>query len=333
MRKEILFAILAGVLFGLVIAFGIWRLNSSLNSNSPNNTQDTNQQQTNNNGELSISIAKPDNMQVFTSSTTTISGITSPNAWVVISGENEDWTIKADADGGFSQEVKLTGGVNQMVITAFDENLNSTNTNLDLIYSSEFPIAQASPSAEANSAATDSVRQKVQEKVNAASNIPYAYIGTVTDISETTIQIKNDSGDIQQIQTADDTTYVNTTGSSAKSVSFKDVAIGDFITAMGYVNQTNVLDSKRILVMEALTSPDRVAYLGQISTIEGKTVTLKTKDKDVDITFPKTWKGPEISELNEGDNLIAVVTSDTGKNTVRTIVVANATSPSPTPAE
>jgi preprotein translocase subunit YajC len=332
MRKEILFAILAGVLFGLVIAFGIWRLNSSLSSNTPNNTQDTNQQPSNNTGELSISIAKPDNMQVFTSSSTTISGLTSPNAWVVISGEDKDWVTQADADGGFSQDVELIGGVNQMVLTAFDKNQNSAKTSLELVYSSEFPTPEASPSAD-TSTASDSVRQKVQEKVNAASNIPYAYIGTVTDISETTIQIKNGSGDIQQIQTADDTTYVNTTGSSAKSISFKDVAIGDFITAMGYVNQANVLDSKRILVMEAFTNPNRVAYLGQITKIDKKTVTLKLNDKDVDLTFPSSWKGPEIADLNEGDNLIAVVAANGSTNTVRTIVVANATSSSPTPSK
>lgn len=330
MRKEILFAILAGVLFGLVIAFGIWRLNSSLNSKGPSQTQDTTQQTNDNTGELTISVAKPEDMQVFTNSSTTVSGITSPNAWVVLSGESNDWVFQADSDGGFSQDISLTGGVNQVVITAFDENRNSTKTNLTLVYSSEFPTQENTTDT---STATDSVREKVQEKVKAASNIPYAYIGTVTDISETTIQIKDERGDIQQIQTATDTSYVNTTGSSTKTISFKDVAIGDFIAAMGYVNQSNVLDSKRLLVINGLTQPNTIAYFGDISNIDKKTITLQVKDKEVDITFPSKWKGPEISELNEADKLIAIVTSVSGKNTVRTIELANDTSPSPSPIQ
>jgi len=63
-------------------------------------------------------------------------------------------------------------------------------------------LAQETSTEEANS-----VRDTVQKKVEEARTVPFAYIGTVTDIAEQTIQINKfifsntneDAGEIQQI--------------------------------------------------------------------------------------------------------------------------------------
>ena len=77
-----------------------------------------------------------------------ISAITKPNAWVVISGENEDYVIKTNDSGSFEQEVELSAGVNQILIAAFDEEGNSkkesltTHKCLEFIHSQRFSNLQ-----------------------------------------------------------------------------------------------------------------------------------------------------------------------------------------------
>lgn len=139
MRKEILFAILAGATLGLIIAFGIWRANVALKSDDAKVTSEqTPTPQT----EFGITIASPDESQVITSTPTTISGITKPEAYVVISAEDEDYIVKADEKGEFSQDIDLVGGVNQIVVTSFDQEGNKIEKILTLVFSTQFAEAQ-----------------------------------------------------------------------------------------------------------------------------------------------------------------------------------------------
>lgn len=142
MRKEVLFAIIAGVLFGLVIAFGVWRANVAIKSNveeiSTANTHESEDKSLELQKEIGLTLATPENNDVAIETPIKISAITKPNAWVVISGEGEDYIIKASESGSFEQEVDLVAGVNQILITAFDEEGNSEKENLTLVYSTEF---------------------------------------------------------------------------------------------------------------------------------------------------------------------------------------------------
>lgn len=137
MRKEILFAILAGVTFGLIIAFGVWRANVALrpdgvSTTAPEDTSNTVE------GDFGITIAKPQDYQVITSSPAVLTGISKPNVWIVISAEEEDYVAKTDGSGKFEIEVDVVGGVNEIIITAFDNDGTETQEKLTLIYSSEF---------------------------------------------------------------------------------------------------------------------------------------------------------------------------------------------------
>jgi len=137
MRKEILFAILAGVTFGLIIAFGVWRANVALrpdgvSTTAPEDTSNTVE------GDFGITIAKPQDYQVITSSLAVLTGISKPNVWIVISAEEEDYVAKTDGSGEFEIEVDVVGGVNEIIITAFDNDGTETQEKLTLVYSSEF---------------------------------------------------------------------------------------------------------------------------------------------------------------------------------------------------
>jgi len=315
MRKEILFAILAGALFGLIIAFGIWRLNSTLAPSDQSSTEASPTPST----EFGITIAKPEKYQVLTESPFTISGITKGNAWVVISGEEEDSVIQADTDGSFEAEIELTGGANQIIISAFDESGAMVEENLILVYSTEFPTEEATEKDDTDSTDSSDIREKVQEKVKLAQTVPFSYIGTVTDIAEDTIQLRALTGEIKQASVDSDTEYINQTGSTSKKINFKDVAIGDFIISMGFKNGQEVLLTKRLLVTTALESPTRKVVFGKVKSIESKVLTVESNGTETEITFSKTWKGPEIDEIDTDSDIIVVYLTDTGKNTTRLV--------------
>lgn len=134
MRKEVIFAILAGLVFGLIIAFGVWRANVALRPGDDSTTQESPPpSQT----DFGITIAKPQELQVVTTSPTVLSGVTKPNVMVVISAEDEDYTVTADENGEFEIDVDVAGGVNEIIIVAFDENGDTVEEKFVLVYSTE----------------------------------------------------------------------------------------------------------------------------------------------------------------------------------------------------
>ncbi len=140
MRKEILLAIIAGALFGVVIAFGVWRANTALKPKVDLTTTEVEPTTTISPEitELKMVIAKPEELDVITESSTKVEGATKPNVWIAISAEEEDFILRSNDKGEFNQEVDLVGGVNEIIIAVFDEDRNSIEEEIMLVYSTEF---------------------------------------------------------------------------------------------------------------------------------------------------------------------------------------------------
>ncbi len=161
----------------------------------------------------------------------------------------------------------------------------------------------------------DPIRDKVQQKVEEARTIPFSYIGTVTDIAEQTIQINKhvfngtteNSGEIQQISVDEDGTTFVKIAKSTTTVSFSDVAIGDFIIAMGYKNGNGVLEAERVLITTPLEPTTRKTLYGEPSDIASKELTLMDQGgREWSVEFGKSWVGPELSEIEDGDSIVVV---------------------------
>ena len=161
----------------------------------------------------------------------------------------------------------------------------------------------------------ESVRENVQKKVKEARTIPFSYIGTVTDIAEQTIQINKfifgetaeDAGEIQQISVDEENTDFVKVVKSTTTVKYSDLAIGDFIIAMGYKNGNSVLEGKRILITTPIEPTTRIAVFGEPSDISKRALTLTASSgKEWVVEFGTTWEGPELNDINEGDRAIVV---------------------------
>ena len=66
----------------------------------------------------------------------------------------------------------------------------------------------------------------------------------------------------------------NQTGTNNKVVKLTDIAIGDFIVAMGYVNQNSVLSAQRILVTDPTTEPKIDISMEKVNTVSKKTLSV-----------------------------------------------------------
>lgn len=133
MRKEVIIAIFAGLTIGLLLAFGIYRVNSSTPPNDPSNSQAQNNQNLTNtnsgtNQQIKLSLANIEDGTIFTDSPITIEGLTTAGNTVVVSTPSEDYMFKSQIDGSFSQEIKPSTGVNVVTVMSYNPSTQSTET-------------------------------------------------------------------------------------------------------------------------------------------------------------------------------------------------------------
>ena len=327
MRKELIIAIAAGVLLGLTVAFGVFRANSALKKNkvetkefaSPDQSKPPKQ-----NGSK-ITLATPEAEDVIIQNPVKVAGITLKDALVIISSEDEDLLLKADSLGSFEQEVELLGGINQLIVASYDESEGKFEQKLTVVFSTEFKAREKASDTPTATNEGDPIREKVREKIEEVKRKPKAYIGTITDKLETSLQIKNTFGEIQLISVDIESVDFVKTGKSPTSIEYNDLAIGDFIIAMGFATNSNgVLAAQRILVSPPLEQPNRSIIIGEVDTLGKNTLNLvDTSGKGWNLTFPKKWKGPEIKEIKEGDKVAAVVEQEENIYKIRTIEITS----------
>lgn len=141
MRKEVLVAIIVGVLLGSAVAFGIWRVNSYLASkqNSTSSTEQSPLQQEEKPVSTSqLIITQPEDNSVSSKNSVTIKGSAAPNSTIVIIGNSSELMTQSGSDGSFEQDIDLDGGANNITIIAYDDQGNESKQSLIVVYSTEF---------------------------------------------------------------------------------------------------------------------------------------------------------------------------------------------------
>lgn len=143
MRKEVAVAILLGSVLGLALAFGIWRANKVLRpqtpttESTPSTSQDADQTKKKNTGTLFVTT--PENNSVVNEDKIIVQGSTTPYATIVIVANTGEIISQAKQDGSFSEEIKLSGGPNEIRVLSYDKEGNKSEQTLVIVYSTEFP--------------------------------------------------------------------------------------------------------------------------------------------------------------------------------------------------
>lgn len=143
MRKELAFAIIFGLVFGAILSLGIWKTNTALKKRNSNESSSETQLKNKNFSPetfqtLSLTLSQPEDLDVVTNSPVYIIGLTHADTYVIISTDEEDYIIQSDSKGEFKQDVNLTGGLNQITISAVDNEGNLNEKTISIIYSTEF---------------------------------------------------------------------------------------------------------------------------------------------------------------------------------------------------
>lgn len=141
MRKEIILAVIIGIILGGIILYGISLANNSAKSNLLNesgeksiNTDTTLMEQ---NSE--ISFVFPIDNAVITDPQITLKGSTSPNLNLAIITENDDIITASDDSGNFSSIINLISGENIITVTIVDHNLATTSASITVIHTTSLP--------------------------------------------------------------------------------------------------------------------------------------------------------------------------------------------------
>jgi len=143
MRKEVILAIIIGVVLGGIILYGINLANKSSETNtvtsgtegleikaSPSPTQKTDTQ---------ISIITPQDKAVVTESVLTLKGSAEPSSNIAIITESDDILISSDQNGNFSSDINLINGENLITVTMVDSTLATSSSSVTIIRTASLP--------------------------------------------------------------------------------------------------------------------------------------------------------------------------------------------------
>ncbi len=138
MKKEVLIAIIIGFALGLLITFGIWTANKAILTKSEAQPEEKEAKEivepTPPIG-FTLNILSPQDEALIDTNKAEIKGSSVAAAIIVIAAENEEKIIEADENGSFATEVSLVRGINEITITAFNQEGEKTSQTLNVVYS------------------------------------------------------------------------------------------------------------------------------------------------------------------------------------------------------
>lgn len=226
-------------------------------------------------------------------------------------------------------------------MTAFDPQGAQSIQKVLVVYSSSFQLATVPTPTPGDNSTESAIRANVAQKVAQALNQPKAYLGVVTDIADSTIELKTDAGEIKQVATGGSgVSVMDEKGTNNKTVKLTDIAIGDFIVAMGYVNSASVLSAQRILISDPVTESKIDSFYGKVSSIAKKNLTVAppgggqaqtlTPGAKTDIAVISSSKQAplKLSGIASGDTIIYILDSSSDTPSVRSIFDIQAANPS-----
>jgi hypothetical protein len=180
------------------------------------------------------------------------------------------------------------------------------------------------------------IKEKVQERIEAikeSSLRKAAYYGTLADVSNSTLTLEAKKGE-RRVKTDEETDLI---GKKGQAIEVEDLEIGDFLIALGYLDENELLSAKRITVYAEPPEPaePRYAAFGKVIDISSEenvisltnpvqeityeieittktTITKKVEDKMQEIKF---------GEIEVGDFVAAIGTREKENGTITATVV------------
>lgn len=184
-----------------------------------------------------------------------------------------------------------------------------------------FSVKAASPTPEASDSAVQEIRDKVKEIVRekieeTQKGQKAAFFGEIGKITQEALTIKTAQGE-KQLKIATDTAFI---GKGNKKITLDDLQAGSFTIAMGFLEDSNLLQTKRLVISEETKTTEREMAFGKITDIssEEEVLTIKNEKKNMiytieindKTTINKKVDGKiqkiKLQALSKSDQIIAV---------------------------
>ncbi|MBU0619030.1 hypothetical protein KKD62_02215 [Patescibacteria group bacterium] len=187
------------------------------------------------------------------------------------------------------------------------------------------PFIQAqSPTPEASDEVKEKIKERLEENVDedvdkvkslvddqTSQLVKRGFPGKLKNITTDTLLIEI-ADEVKQASFSEETVFVKSPGNN--QLNPEDLAVGDFIIAMGFLNDTGVLESKRVVVTtEPKPAPARQLLWGKVKEIDNQTIVFN--DHEITLASSKNLKikgieEPEIEDINLEDKIYVIVTLD-----------------------
>ncbi len=173
------------------------------------------------------------------------------------------------------------------------------------------PTPKAAKDESATKSATDEVRDKVRQKIEDLVRKPRAAVGTLSEVTDSTLNLAAKSGKSEMVATEKTTSYVRMVDGKKTEIKFDELVIGDFIVAMGYRNGNNVLEAKRVIAYDKSPLTARKSVYGVVQSNEKGVLTLQ---------HPKTQ---EVWKLKTNSKTKATKKGDRGFEDIKVADIQN----------
>lgn len=191
------------------------------------------------------------------------------------------------------------------------------------------PVWAQSPTPEEETATPpaeirEEIKERVQERIEGIRQAvtKRAFWGSLTEITNSTLVLDSPRGE-RRVLTDKETTFV---GAAKEEIKFADLEIGNFIIAMGYLNENGTLTAKRVIALKKPPTPTikRLAVFGKVTDIDEKDKILTLSHPKTQTTFKVQVTGSTIitkkvegkikkvvfTEIEIGDRIVAVGTRE-----------------------
>lgn len=221
-----------------------------------------------------------------------------------------------------------------------------------LIFTQPILAQTAVPTKTSSKEVLDMVEKKVQDMLEQSgtgtsttpTNIPKAIVGTITQVNDSKITITNQKNENTTISITNETVFIDTKKNKIKSENLKS---GQVILAMGYYDQYNNFETKRLIVTstEAITNKNEIIF-GQIADISQTSnvlvlIPIKNKNTQYQIkTDSKTEFVDQngisltIDKIKSGQKVIVIIQPDSKTSNTfdaSKIITLSSSAASPTP--
>lgn len=139
MKKEMIISILVGLVFGLIIVYGVYTAQTSLAEPAP--TQAPLVATPENKAELEtesqLAVHSPEDELITDQTSLTVAGSTQKDAYVVVFINDQAQIVENDETGHFSVEVELETGSNIIQVFAVDREGQSLMEERTVVYTTQ----------------------------------------------------------------------------------------------------------------------------------------------------------------------------------------------------